>query len=86
MHKKLTLKMNKFVVENAKKYAALHNRSLSQIIESYLQSLAEQEVTEKDKSDIQISPFVKSMSSGLHLPADLNFKAEYANHLAEKYK
>jgi len=86
MDTKLTLKLSKFVIEKAKKYAASHNRSLSRIIESYLQSITEQEDTEKDKSDIQISPFVKSMSSGVHLPADLDFKADYANHLVEKYK
>ena len=86
MDKKLTLKLNKVVIERAKKYTASHNQSLSWIIESYLQSLSEQEGTEKDKSDIQISPFVKSMSSGVLLPADLDFKADYSNHLAEKYK
>jgi len=86
MKKKLTLKMNKFVIEKAKKYAASHNLSLSQIIELYLQSLAEQEDIVKDKSDIQISPFVKSMSSGVHMPTNLEYKVDYVNHLIEKYK
>jgi len=86
MKKKLTLKMNKFVIEKAKKYAASQKRSLSKIIESYLQSLTEQQDTEKDKSGILISPFVMSLSSGVHLPAGLDFKADYANHIAEKYK
>ena len=78
--------MNKFVIEKAKKYAASHNLSLSQIIELYLQSLAEQEDIVKDKSDIQISPFVKSMSSGVHMPTNLEYKVDYVNHLIEKYK
>jgi Family of unknown function (DUF6364) len=86
MDTKLTLKLNKFVIEKAKKYAASHNRSLSRIIESYLQSITGQEDIEKDKSDIQISPFVKSMSSGIHMPVELDYKKEYANHLIEKYK
>lgn len=86
MDNKLTLKLNKFVIEKAKKYAASQKRSLSQIIESYLQSLTEKEDTDKDKSDIQISPFVKSMSSGFHMPAEKNFKSDYTNHLTEKYK
>jgi len=85
MDTKLTLKLSKFVIEKAKKYAASHNRSLSRIIESYLQSITEQEDTEKDKSDIQISPFVKSMSSGVHMPTNLEYKVEYVNHLSEKY-
>ena len=86
MDTKLTLKLNKIVIEKAKKYAASHNRSLSRIIESYLQSLTGQEDIEKDKSDIQISPFVKSMSSGVHIPADLDYKIDYTNYLTEKYK
>jgi hypothetical protein len=86
MDEKLTLKLNKFVIEKAKKYAASHKQSLSRIIESYLQSLTEQEETEKEKSDIQISPFVKSMSSGVHIPAEPVYKADYANYLTEKYK
>jgi len=77
--------MNKFVIEKAKKYAASHNLRLSQIIELYLRSLAEQEDIVKDKSDIQISPFVKSMSSGVHMPTNLEYKVEYVNHLSEKY-
>jgi len=86
MKKKLTLKMNKFVIESAKKFAESQKRSLSWIIESYLQSLTEQDDTGKDKSDIQISLFVKSMSSGVHIPADLDYKIEYTNYLTEKYK
>jgi hypothetical protein len=86
MDTKLTLKLNKIVIEKAKKYAASHNRSLSRIIESYLQSLTGQEDSEKDKSDIPISSFVKSMSSGVHIPADLDYKIDYTNYLTEKYK
>jgi hypothetical protein len=85
MDKRLTLKLNKFVIERAKKYAASHNRSLSRIIESYLQSLTEQEDTEKYLTDVQISPYVKSMSSGVHIPANLDYKVDYANYLTEKY-
>jgi hypothetical protein len=86
MDTKLTLKLNKFVIEKAKKYAASHNRSLSRIIESYLQSLTGQDDTGSNKSDIQISPFVKSMSSGVHIPTDLDYKIDYTNYLTEKYK
>ena len=35
---------------------------------------------------IEISPFVKSMSCGVKIPADLNYKKEYSNYLIEKYK
>ena len=86
MDTKLTLKLDKSVIDRAKVYAASHKRSLSRIIESYLQSLMIQEDSESNKNAIQISPFVKSMSSGVHLPADLDYKTEYSNYLTRKYK
>ena len=86
MDTKLTLKLDKTVIERAKEYAASNNRSLSRIIESYLQSLTIQEDSVNNKAGIQISPFVKSMSSGVHIPADLDYKTGYSNYLTEKYK
>lgn len=82
----LTLKPDKSVIERAKEYAASHQRSLSRIIESYLQSLTIQEDSGNNKDAVQISPFVKSMSSGVHIPADLDYKTDYSNYLTEKYK
>ena len=43
-------------------------------------------IVEKKYDDIQISPFVKSMSSGVNIPANLDYKSEYSNYLTEKYK
>jgi hypothetical protein len=86
MNTKLTLKLNKRVIERAKVYAASHKRSLSRIIESYLQSLTIQEDSENDKGSMEISPFVKSISSGVHIPADLDYKTDYSNYLTGKYK
>ena len=83
MDTKLTLKLDKDVIEKAKEYASSQKRSLSKIIETFLQSLANQENAKND-DEIQISPFVKSMSSGVNIPADLNCKKEYTNHLIVK--
>ncbi len=85
MDTKLTLKLDKFVIDKAKSYAALQKRSLSRIIESYLRSLINQDDPE-DKDDIQISPFVKSISSGISIPSDIDYKKEYTDYLSEKYK
>lgn len=85
MDKKLTLKLDNLVIEQAKEYAASHKRSLSRIIEAYLKSLVSQDES-KDYGELQISPFVKSMSSGVKIPADLDYKAEYSNYLTEKHK
>lgn len=83
MDTKLTLKLDKDVIEKAKEYASSQKRSLSEIIESFLQSLVNQENAKND-DEIQISPFVKSMSSGVNIPYDLNYKKEYTNHLIVK--
>jgi len=85
MDTKLTLKLDKLVIERAKSYASSHNRSLSRIIESYLKSLVNQNDSE-DNDEIKISPFVKSMTTGVNIPADLDYKKEYSNYLTEKYK
>ena len=85
MDKKLTLKLDKFVIEQAKEYASLHKRSLSRIIESYLKSLINRD-KDDNESGLEISPFVKSMSTGVNIPADLDYKSEFLNHLIEKHK
>jgi len=86
MDTKLTLKLNKDVIGRAKEYASTHKQSLSRIIESYLQSLVSKEEHDTDKDTIEISAFVKSMSTGVHLPVDLDAKKEYSDYLSEKYK
>jgi hypothetical protein len=85
MDTKLTLKLDKLVIEQAKEYASSNKRSLSRIIETYLKSLVNQEKS-RDEDDLELSPFVKSMSTGVRIPNDLDYKSEYLNHMTEKYK
>lgn len=85
MDTKLTLKLDKFVIEQAKEYASSQKRSLSRIIEAYLKSLVTQN-KKNTEDDFEISPFVKSMSTGVKIPADLDYKSEYLAHMTEKYK
>ncbi len=82
MDTKLTLKLNKGVIEKAKEYASNKKMSLSRIIESYLQSLT----SENEDPEFEISPFVKSIATGVEIPDDLDYKKEYADYLMEKYK
>jgi hypothetical protein len=82
MDSKLTLKLNQDVIEKAKLYAAEKKISLSKMIENYLNSLT----TSQKSAEIEITPFVKSLSSGVSLPADYDYKKEYADYLAEKHK
>jgi hypothetical protein len=39
-----------------------------------------------DSDDIEISPFVKSMATGVNIPADFDYKKEYGDYLTQKYK
>ncbi|HKI89305.1 MAG TPA: DUF6364 family protein [Draconibacterium sp.] len=84
MDSKLTLKLNRQIIKNAKKYAADHKRSLSRIIEAYLKTLTSQETEEVD--EIEISPFVKSLKTGIQIPADLDYRSDYLNHLNKKHQ
>jgi len=85
MDTKLTLKLNKIVIDKAKNYASTHKRSLSRMVESYLKSLTDNDPSNVEE-EIPISPFVKSMSSGVKIPADFDYKKGYGDYLSEKYK
>ncbi|MEX2568809.1 MAG: DUF6364 family protein [Cyclobacteriaceae bacterium] len=85
MDTKLTLKLDKDVIHSAKAYAASQKRSLSGIIEAYLRTLIDSDNSQPD-NDIEISPFVKSLRTGVKVPDDFNYKEAYGDHLAEKYK
>jgi hypothetical protein len=82
MDTKLTLKLDQEIIEKAKHYAAEKKLSLSRIVENYLNSLT----SDKTNNDIQISPFVKSLSSGIKIPADYDYKKDRADYLEQKYK
>lgn len=85
MDAKITLKFDQQVVEDAKLYAKKQNRSLSRIIESYLQSLTNVD-SNMDNTEIIISDFVKNMTSKNGVSIDLDYKKEYSNYISEKYK
>ncbi len=85
MDTKLTLKLDKLVIDKAKEYASSHKRSLSRMIESYLRLLTERDMSDS-KDDIEISPYVKSMKTGVKVPTDFDYKKAYGEYLSEKYK
>ena len=85
MDAKLTLKLDKHVIDRAKEYATSHKRSLSRMIEAYLKTLTDKEKP-KSEDELEISPFVKSMRTGVKLPTNINYKKVYGDYLAEKYK
>ncbi len=78
---KLTLTIEKSVIEKAKKYAKEKERSLSDIIENYLKALTE---NQKDE-DIEITPLVKSLKGSFKAPKDFEYKSELTKALEAKY-
>jgi hypothetical protein len=81
MKTKLTLKLNKRLIDRAKIYANTHNTSLSKIIESYLDSVTEETVS----NSAEITPLVKSLSGVIQLDKVYDFKKEnsyiHKNHI-----
>ena len=83
MDTKLTLKLDKNVIERAKIYASKQKVSVSSIVENYLDAITS---TEKKIKEIEISDFVKSIGiEGVVLPEDFNYKKEIQDILCEKY-
>jgi hypothetical protein len=77
---KLTLKLNKEIIEEAKKYAREKNISLSKLIESYLERLARPVVSEP------VTPLVKRLAGTGTLAANSDGRTAYQKHIIDKYK
>ena len=81
MDTKLTLSLDKSVIEQAKDYAKSNKVSLSRLIETYLASL-----TSRKNKELDITPLVQSLSGVISLNQKTNAKDDYTNFLMEKYK
>lgn len=84
MDSKLTLKLDKSVIEQAKEYAKKNQISLSRLIESYLASLTQKQ--KKSINEIEITPLVKSLSGIAKIDKEIDEKKMYGDYLLEKYK
>ena len=74
--RKLTLRLNKRLIEQAKRYAAEHNISVSELVETFFMQLENLEETTH-------TPLVRQLT-GL-LPRDIDIEREYRDYLLEKY-
>jgi hypothetical protein len=82
MDTKLTLSLDKQIIDAAKQYAKKRNTSLSNLIENYLMSIVKPSKT----SEVEISPLVKSLSGVLKIDKKTEHKKHYADYLRKKYK
>jgi hypothetical protein len=81
MNTKLTLTIEQDIIKKAKIYANEKGRSLSDIIENYLKLI----VFEEDQKDNENSPVVSSLLGSLKAPLEIDYKAELAKSLTNKY-
>lgn len=81
MSTKLTLTVDKSVIDKAKRYAKKQGRSLSDLIENYLRTITTEEVND----DIEITPTVKSISGSFKLPENFDYKKALTEALSDKY-
>jgi|TARA_R110000868_G_scaffold92579_2_gene256888 antitoxin component of RelBE/YafQ-DinJ toxin-antitoxin module len=79
MESKLTLKLDRNVINNAKTYAKKQNISLSKLIENYLNKITH------DKNEIfDVTPLVESLTGIIDLK-ESDYRKEYNDFLSEKY-
>lgn len=78
MNTKLTLNVDKDIIEEAKIYAKKHKVSLSGLIENYLASLS------KKTEEAEVSPLVQSLT-GVMEPVGNDYKKDYVDYLSKKY-
>jgi hypothetical protein len=57
METKLTLKLDRTVIQSAKKYAENNNRSLSKLVEDYFRNLSSENIREEE-----YPPLIKKLS------------------------
>ncbi|MDX8566612.1 DUF6364 family protein [Elizabethkingia sp. HX XZB] len=81
MNTKLTLTIEKSVIEKAKKYAHKRERSLSDLIENYLKALT----NDDSKNENDLTPTVKSLRGSFSMPKNFDYKKELTDRLSKKY-
>ncbi len=81
MKKRITITINKDLVESAKKYASAHDTTISHLVETYLNRLCNE-----IPSAVEISPLVRSLSGIITLQDNYNRKEAFTRHLIGKYK
>ncbi len=79
MNTKLTLNLDKEIIDEAKSYAKNHQVSLSKLIENYLNSL-----TRETKKQQSVSSLVDSLT-GI-IPSGYDEKKDYRDYIDKKYQ
>jgi len=79
MSTKLTLTVEKTLIERAKQFARKSGRSLSELVEHYFEYLT------NEKSESELSPQLKSLVGAVSLPPDFDEERELRTALEDKH-
>lgn len=82
MNTKLTLTIEKEVIEVAKKYAKEKGQSLSELVENYFKLLTKDRRTIKPN---KLSPRVKRLRGIIKVDKDFDYKKVLTEELSKKY-
>ena len=81
MTTKLTLTVESSIIERAKSYARDSGRSLSELIENYLDDLTMKKKNVKER----LSPKLKKIAGSVKLPKNFDEKKELRSYLERKH-
>ena len=81
MSKKLTLSIDETTIEKAKRYAKKKKKSLSKLVQEYLQYVAERE---NDNLELELTPTVKKLLGSVKIKEESIEDARF-KYLKEKY-
>lgn len=79
MNTKLTLTVEKSIIEKAKSYAKHTGRSLSELIENYLETITQVETPQK------MSPKLKKIVGAVKLPKNFDEDKELRSYFEKKH-
>jgi hypothetical protein len=79
MTTKLTLTIEKSIIERAKSYAKNTGRSLSEIVENYLETIT------LESGEEQLSPKLKKIVGAVKLPKNFDKDRELRSYLEKKH-
>jgi hypothetical protein len=82
MNTKLTLTIEKEVIEIAKKYAKEKGQSLSEMVENYFKFVTVKRIKTKEK---ELSPKVRKLRGILKVNKDFDYKEILTEELSKKY-
>jgi hypothetical protein len=81
MNAKLTLSLDRDIIEQAKEFSRFHHKSLSKLIEGYLRQVVHGEEAAKPAT-----PMVARLSGVIDAEKLGDHKSGYADYLVEKYR